>query len=310
MIGHLIISEKGVLWLLQLLTRQIIFLTEAQKTILFYLKPENWSKLSLKGLERDQYSVQKSRLLVSYVGIVGALLMLPTAILDIAFSHFDLIPVLFLAELVFLSVYWLNEKKYHDLARIWAIIGVGSCLFLLSNMVGRPNGVQLFYFPLIVCAYVFFEHNEYLRKVVFICFLIVLIFISEINDYSIFHNFGISRPPDSLYFIINLLGAVSLVIWIVDYIITINRKMENFLIKNEKQLLKLTDEISINNANLKKTNSELDSFVYSTSHDLRAPLKSILGLANLAKADPSGNQKEYIEMIEGRVNRLDDFIQE
>jgi PAS domain S-box-containing protein len=62
---------------------------------------------------------------------------------------------------------------------------------------------------------------------------------------------------------------------------------------------------------LKKTNEELDRFVYSASHDLRAPLATILGLLNIA--DLETNQpsvKGYHQMIRGSVNRLDGFIRD
>ncbi len=65
------------------------------------------------------------------------------------------------------------------------------------------------------------------------------------------------------------------------------------------------------NKDLKKVNAELDSFVYRVSHDLRAPLTSILGLINLIKIEKD-NQKvfEYIDMQEKSVKKLDAFINE
>jgi signal transduction histidine kinase len=60
---------------------------------------------------------------------------------------------------------------------------------------------------------------------------------------------------------------------------------------------------------LEKTNRELDSFLYSTSHDLRAPVASLLGLINIAKhdiKDESGQQ--YVKMMEERVKKLDDIF--
>jgi len=60
---------------------------------------------------------------------------------------------------------------------------------------------------------------------------------------------------------------------------------------------------------LEKTNYELDHFVYSVSHDLRAPLSSILGLVNVAEME-EGDKLPFLGMIRGRVNHLDGFIKD
>jgi signal transduction histidine kinase/ligand-binding sensor domain-containing protein len=63
------------------------------------------------------------------------------------------------------------------------------------------------------------------------------------------------------------------------------------------------------NAELVKVNSELDRFVYSASHDLRAPLASILGLVKLTRMDSNHeNQQQYLEMVERSIHKLDGFI--
>jgi signal transduction histidine kinase len=57
---------------------------------------------------------------------------------------------------------------------------------------------------------------------------------------------------------------------------------------------------------LKIANKELDSFLYSTSHDLRAPLASILGIANLSKYDVEDEKaKGLLTMIEERAKKMD-----
>jgi hypothetical protein len=61
---------------------------------------------------------------------------------------------------------------------------------------------------------------------------------------------------------------------------------------------------------LKKRNYELDNYVYKVSHDLRSPLCSILGLANLVRYEVDVDTiKSYVEKIEGRIHKLDHFIQ-
>ncbi|WP_316633856.1 HAMP domain-containing sensor histidine kinase [uncultured Flavobacterium sp.] len=65
----------------------------------------------------------------------------------------------------------------------------------------------------------------------------------------------------------------------------------------------------IENQELRTANYELDRFVYSTSHDLRAPLNSMLGLIEIAKDDTNEEQTlEHLKMLNVSAKRLDSFI--
>jgi PAS domain S-box-containing protein len=91
--------------------------------------------------------------------------------------------------------------------------------------------------------------------------------------------------------------------------------------KSEEKLKILNDDLASQNwklaaqeEDLKSTleelserNFELDQLMYKTSHDLRSPLSSILGLVNLANLDPN-NQLTYLNKIESRIKKLDEFI--
>jgi PAS domain S-box-containing protein len=58
-----------------------------------------------------------------------------------------------------------------------------------------------------------------------------------------------------------------------------------------------------------KTNFELDNFVYRASHDLRAPLRSILGLVELSCRETDTNERiTYLNLVNKTVNKLDTFI--
>lgn len=58
-----------------------------------------------------------------------------------------------------------------------------------------------------------------------------------------------------------------------------------------------------------QANFELDSFVYRASHDLRAPLRSILGLSHIIKNEQNASERSrYLSLIEKSINKLDKFI--
>ncbi len=76
-------------------------------------------------------------------------------------------------------------------------------------------------------------------------------------------------------------------------------------------ILKDITQTKENLLELQKVNFELDSFVYHASHDLRSPLRSILGLIDLYRIENNPSiREECIEKIEGSVKRLDDLVME
>lgn len=74
---------------------------------------------------------------------------------------------------------------------------------------------------------------------------------------------------------------------------------------------KAEDKLLQTNQELSKRNTELDNFVYSVSHDLRAPIASVLGLINLARNDKDLAMKNvYLEKINNSALQQDNFIRE
>lgn len=69
------------------------------------------------------------------------------------------------------------------------------------------------------------------------------------------------------------------------------------------------ENLATKNESLQTAYNELDKFVYSVSHDLRSPLMSILGIANLAELDVKDEKSlEYFGSIKGMVDKLDGYI--
>jgi signal transduction histidine kinase len=79
------------------------------------------------------------------------------------------------------------------------------------------------------------------------------------------------------------------------------------LLSNERKLNQ--EALEKANSELRKTNQELDRFVYSVSHDLRSPLTSMLGLIEISEDEI---EDQFIirnfEMLKTSINKLDSFI--
>jgi len=68
-------------------------------------------------------------------------------------------------------------------------------------------------------------------------------------------------------------------------------------------------EFKENLVELQRLNFELDNFVYHASHDIRSPLRSLMGLIDILKTENRPSEiRKIIEMVTGSINRLDKFV--
>jgi len=90
---------------------------------------------------------------------------------------------------------------------------------------------------------------------------------------------------------------------------TVNRKLEELVSERTSQLLDQQVQLREANEELTVINNELDNFVYRSSHDLVAPLKSLRGLIQIAKLEQTPEEKEkYFDLMNTSINKLEEFI--
>lgn len=102
-----------------------------------------------------------------------------------------------------------------------------------------------------------------------------------------------------------------------------NLRLNEELLKQNMSLLKKEEELANYNHELlqhrqeleqalravEDRNYELDQFVYKTSHDLRAPIASAIGLLNIMRLEKDPHRlPEYLRLIESSLQKQDSFI--
>jgi signal transduction histidine kinase len=176
-------------------------------------------------------------------------------------------------------------------------------VFVFANLIGKEsNSHYLFLISILFVPFMLDVRNKF--SVIFHAFFpFLLLTILEVTNFSVFSPLpDISAEQKAVF------GAVNVVVMLL-----ISPAVIFSIIKthtsNRDMILKMSEETAEKNAELAKTNAELDRFVYSVSHDLRSPIASILGLVYLSKAENDlATLKYYEELKEKSLKKLDGFI--
>ena len=95
-------------------------------------------------------------------------------------------------------------------------------------------------------------------------------------------------------------------------LITRNRELalqEQELATNNEELLNNQEQLRATLDELSNRNFELDQLLYKTSHDLRSPLSSILGLIQIMEVDSDPeNLAQCLQRVRKSITKLDNFV--
>jgi signal transduction histidine kinase len=207
-----------------------------------------------------------------------------------------------LTLIVFLS-FLLNRWGYHNTAKTITLIVLNLAFAAYASLIPFEVGVYLFYLPLMAISAAIFDTKDQVLRYVFIGLSLAMLLALFLTDFKLLGNLSIEAHDIRESYMLNLFSSSAMLLLCILFLMRINER-------SESQLHELAREAKLNNDKLTKTNVELDRFLYSTSHDLRAPLMSIKGLINLAQREGPATAPRYLHLMDQQTNKLDNFIKE
>jgi signal transduction histidine kinase len=210
----------------------------------------------------------------------------------------SLLMLFFILPLLILA---LKHFKKYNASKIFGLLGYNFCLFLISGSESRSTGVYLHFVSCCAVAIVLFSYPERWKSFLFIALSTILYLATNLFSFELLPFRNITPTVANVLFVIHTVG-VTLISSFCIYLVLGNNYAYNKGITLSKEVIENKNE------ELKKINEELDRFVYSASHDLKAPLSTIGGLVNLMEMDKYQPHSELTEKIKKQIQAMQNFI--
>ncbi len=190
-----------------------------------------------------------------------------------------------------------NHKGFYREARIWTCIFYPVAISYYAAQDGAAMGEFTIFLVLIILAFILFESDSKLRD--------LSVFWNTSNAIGLYlyiHNTFELNPIAS-----NTVGSVMIFlasVIVLSYMIIFYQKEINLKKEqNDKYLKDLQDK-----------NLELERFAFISSHDLKVPLKNIIGFSaltsNSIKDANFDSASDYLDIINTNARRMDHLIED
>lgn len=237
----------------------------------------------------------KNAILRSQLAIITLVVAIGYIFLDIYHGIYGNEPYYMAVAMLSLVTIVLNRFQKYLLATVIFLLSINFFIFYFSVTDPFNSGVFMLF---VVCSLMAFALLGLKHKVLafsFITLSVTLFLVAFWVDFAFVDKREYSRAylqySYTLNFLVTLICSIAIMYFLIDLHY---HSQKSVLAKNEQ---------------LQKANAELDRFVYSASHDLRAPLSSLLGLIEVAKLDQGGVDR-YLDMMKTKINDLEEFIKD
>lgn len=206
--------------------------------------------------------------------------------------------------IISITCYITITKGYIVQGKLILIIAAIFSITINASKEGPNAGNQYLWFTALVSIFTLFSLKEY-RMILLSLGLLLLSFIFvDATDFSFLshkiHDPLWTRINHRIVMYFSFIACSFLLFFISKSI------MQSFYDKDRDH-----DIITKQNKELFHAHNELDKFVYRASHDLRAPLTSMLGLIEVSKKEENFDKvRDLLSKQEETILKLDDYVKD
>lgn len=257
-------------------------------------------------LQINTYSKSESYriLILSNIYVIAFVTCTLFFFIHIVFHKWENLYVNIINSTIYAIGIWCIYKRFYLLSKYLIYCTSIIAITLNASFQGPGTGSFIFLFPIFTSLFIIFD----LKQIWHIIFIFIIINCSiiflEISNYSYLLKDKFDADFVKMNYYFALFFSLLLQFFIVFLLVYSLKKFEEKLTIAKTRVLNQKND-------LVKINYELDSFVYKASHDLRAPLVSVLGLISLMRQ--TNNEKEmniYMNLQEKSIKKLDSHIRD
>ncbi len=240
----------------------------------------------------------KRAVLRGQLSLVGILVGVIYTALDISNNLHVSIPYYVVLILLCAVVFWINRRGEYLAANIIFLLVLVCLIYIFADNDVNHTGVGTYFIVYALVALSLCGLEQIKLGLMFCGLGLIGFFMAYYVDLPpIIQPVVYPQPYIMILIVTNFFVSFCVAVALLFFSLNINYKTEKAL--------------SRNNQLLTKTNQELDRFVYSASHDLRAPLTSVLGLVELIqRSNDTEEIKHCLNLMKSRIADLDAFIKE
>ncbi len=252
-----------------------------------------------EALLRGQFGLLIGVICFSYIFIDlynGVKQFLPFYIVGIVFSGIIII---------------MNRNRKSKSASIIILVFSNLIIYVFATIDSPLGGVFLYFTATSAAALILFARSDRYIGYIFAFISIILGLLAYLLNWSPISELADPSSYELTSFATNYLIGMLCCVLIINFAINRNneseKSLENSIMAREQAEMALTKK----NDELEKANQELDRFVYSASHDMRAPLSSLLGLMEIVRlTNKDAGLEEYFGLMKQRILTMEGFIKE